>query len=69
MGSTEHTLVALACIAIAFYLGRIIGRLSGYQTGYEEAVAASISAVLTSLHEEYNVTLRADVQIQEDEND
>ena len=69
MGSTEHTLVALACIGIAFYLGRLIGRLSGYQTGYEEAVSASISAVLTSLHDEFNVTLRADVQIEEDKND
>lgn len=63
MTDTEHTLIALACIGIAYYVGTKIGYGGGFADGYYNGAAHSIESVIKNLNSEFNLSLKADVQI------
>lgn len=64
MTGLEHTLVAVICIAISFYVGQRFGVGSGYSNGYYDGMTDSITALMKSISEEYDLSLKADVSVQ-----
>jgi len=67
MTGFEHTFIAVACIAIAFYLGRYVGSTSTYMNAFEDGVTAATTALITQLNREFNLTLGANVEIVSDD--
>lgn len=69
MTGFEHTFIAIACIAVAYYVGRYVGSTSTYMDAFEDGVQSAATAILLQLKKQHGMTFNADIQILETEDD
>ena len=67
MTGTEHTLVALACVYLSYRVGKIVGSEQGYKDGFREAAIDVTNQMLVSLSAIYDINLKSDIEIKEDD--
>ena len=69
MDGTTHTLVALACIAISYWIGYHNGFSKAWGDGFREGAESAIDKIMASLKSEFGINIFYDVETGEtDEN-
>ena len=60
MDDVTHTIIALSCIAISYYIGRRQGMADGYGAGLIYGAESAIDKLMTMLSREYGLNISLD---------
>ena len=60
MDSLTHTLIAVASMAISFYIGRRFGASDAFAIGLQVGAEGAIDKLVSVLNREYGITIQLD---------
>jgi len=65
MDSMTHTILAITCIAISYWIGRRQGAADAFAVGLQVGAEGAIDKLVSVLNREYGVSIKFDDELEE----